>query len=143
MTALALPLIERSTDSTAPCCIRSDGTAPQDELEQKLAQTKHELLLAKARAGELALPTVITTKEQADVWLAWAKAHHHTPGCLCHRCPEARQLQTQRLSATGAVVVAESARPAVVAVSETQDVVSVSREATPHDSAASEPRGGG
>jgi hypothetical protein len=51
-----------------------------------------EMLVAKARAGELEPPQQVTTVREARAWMAWAKANGHQEGCLCHRCPKARQL---------------------------------------------------
>ena len=61
-------------------------------LEKTAYRLRLELLAARVRAGELPLPVTIKSREQAYVWLSWARANAHTPGCLCHRCPVARRL---------------------------------------------------
>lgn len=55
------------------------------------ARAQWELLMARARAGDLAAPERIDSKRDAYTWLAWARANLHQAGCMCHRCMAARR----------------------------------------------------
>jgi hypothetical protein len=88
------PASENSHNSLEPGDRPStdEASALVRELQEQNRLLAHQLLLAQVRAGEISPPAAIATTEDAAIWLAWAHANHHQAGCLCHRCPRARQL---------------------------------------------------
>jgi len=57
-----------------------------------------DLMVARARAGELEPPAGIDSKEDAYTWLAWARANLHQAGCMCHRCMASRRALSGELT---------------------------------------------
>lgn len=61
-------------------------------------RTQWELLVTRARAGELTAPERIGSKRDAYTWLAWARANLHQAGCMCHRCMASRRALSGELA---------------------------------------------
>ncbi len=102
MTAVAVELHEVTAEIAALDRRLQDASQSsqveelREEIEELRASKKdleRQVLVLKAKAGELNPPQTIETSQDAEEWLAWARVNFHHEGCSCHRCPIARSIQ--------------------------------------------------
>ena len=84
--------LDRRLQDASQTTLVDELRADLEELRASKKDLEWQVLVLKAKAGELTPPDEIETSQDADEWLAWAGVNHHQQGCSCRHCLEARGL---------------------------------------------------